>query len=485
MNIIGREKECQLLKSMYGSDEAEFLAVHGRRRVGKTFLIREYFRGKGLFFEVVGIKNGSIDMQLHNFIGAMTGVFENNQVSLQASKNWHDAFKELTRLLKLQDPNQKIILFFDELPWMATKKSQFLQWLDHYWNAHWSQLPNLLLIVCGSAASWMLKKIVQAKGGLYNRLTGVLSLKPFSLFETNEYLQSRGVRLNQKQVLDIYMVMGGIPHYLKQIKKGKSAVQIVTDLCFSEDGLLYDEFSIVFESLFDNFEEHCKIIRAIAITNSGRSREQILSDSGLSSGGTFHRRMQELIASGFVKSFRPYGKKTEKYFKIIDEYTLFYLKQIEPFKQQSDEMLIADYWAQKSSSSQWRATAGFLFEMICLKHSVQIYRALGLEKLICGAGTWRFVPKKGSTEAGSQIDLLFERTDGAFTIVEIKYSQNLYAIDKAYGQQLLKKLDVFAKKLKTDKQLFIAMVTTKGVKKNLWSEELVSGQVVLGDLFKL
>lgn len=482
MSIIGRHKECKTLSSVYRSKEAEFVAVYGRRRVGKTFLIREFFKNKGTFFEVVGIKDGNLESQLENFISSVSRVFDDNR-SLKTPANWREAFEVMTEHLREYKPKKKVVIFLDELPWMATKRSQFLQNLDHFWNAHWSKMSNIVLVVCGSAASWMLKEIVRAKGGLYNRLTRAIMLSPFSLSESQQYLTSRGIKLNHRQVLDLYMVLGGIPHYLRLVEKGKSAVQVINELCFSQNGLLYDEFNNLFQSLFEYSEEHEAIIRTISVSQKGITRAEILTKAKLKSGGTFNKRLEELIASGFVKQYVPYGQKQNYFYRVIDEYSLFYLRWIEPFKQQSDAAYTSNYWQNKSQENSWVVSSGYLFENVCFKHVPQIQKALGLEKVSCHIGSWRYVPLKGQKAKGAQVDLLFDRADGAITVCEIKYSNGQFVIDKSYGKELSSKLEVFEERLKTDKQLFLAMVTTKGIKKNLWSEELVSRSVVLKDLF--
>ena len=480
MSIIGRTQEQKTFATILRSKSPAFVALHGRRRVGKTYLIREYFHNKGIFFEAVGMKDANMALQLQHFSDALSTTFANGQ-PLRIPPSWHEAFAMLTDYLTQQAV--KNIVFLDELPWLATKRSGFLASLDYYWNAHWSKIPNLILIVCGSAASWMLENIVHAKGGLYNRLTHTFHLQPFCLAETKAYLHSRKVRLTDKQIVDLYMVLGGIPHYLKQVHAGWSATQTIDELCFTPSGLLHDEFPVIFQSLFDHAKEHEQIVRTIAKQQQGVSRETLLTLLGTHSGGTFKKRMDALIASGFVKSQVPYGKKQQQYYRVIDEYTMFYLRWIEPFKKRSDVSMVKNYWQKKSLLPEWRSSAGYLFENVCYKHVPQIQKALGLDAISCDIGTWRFVPRKGSKQQGAQIDLLFDRADGAITLCEIKYSDKPYKIDKPYGQNLMQKMDSFAQHTKTHKQLFLALITTQGLQTNLWSEELVAHHTTLNDLF--
>src|SRR3990167_6124886 len=258
--IFGREAEIKILDNLWKSTEAEFLAIYGRRRVGKTYLIREYFSSKKcVYFEITGQKDGSLKQQLENFIKIFSSVFA-NELQLCIPSNWKDAFELLTKEIERISKSQNIVIFFDELPWLATKRSGMLQALDYYWNRFWSRCFNLTFIVCGSAASWMLDNLINAKGGLHNRLTKTILLKPYNLKGVQQFLAYRNIHLNPKQILDHYMVFGGIPYYLKQIEKGKSALQNINKVCFQTDGLLNNEFDRLFRSLFANAEDNLLII---------------------------------------------------------------------------------------------------------------------------------------------------------------------------------------------------------------------------------
>lgn len=482
-DIIGREREIKLLDRIWSSKEAEFIAVYGRRRVGKTYLIREFFSEKGgIYFELSGEKDGEVQSQLTNFIEIFSKVFFGG-VPLQTPKSWKGAFALITQELEKLPKSKKIVLFFDELPWLAKKKSGLLQALDYYWNRYWSRFPNLKLIVCGSAASWMLEKLINAKGGLYNRLTKTLLLKPFSLKETKSFLESKGIHLAQKQILDLYMVFGGIPFYLKQVEKGKSAIQIINRVCFQKDGLLYGEFDRLFASLFEHAEDNFAIITAIGSKRHGITREELIEKTRFSSGGTLNKRLNELESSGLIQSYVPFGnKKKETYYRLIDEYCYFYLSWIQPLKQKGIEGG-KNYWQAKSKTPSALSWAGYTFESIALKHVDQIKDALELQGIACEVGSWRYVPKKGSKEAGTQIDLLFDREDGVIMLFEIKYSEHLFAVDKEYAKSLKSKLEVFEKHFPSYKQYSIDLITTIGLKPSVWSEDLIQSVVTLQDLF--
>ena len=483
MKIVGREREVEILDAIWSSKEAEFIAIYGRRRVGKTHLIREYFKNKGIYFETSGAKDKPLKVQLSNFVKSISHTFFKD-IPLQIPQSWDEIFDLLTTELKKVSKGQKTILFLDELPWMATKKSGLLQSLDYYWNLHWSKIPNVILIACGSAASWILEKLIYAKGGLHKRITSKILLEPFNLKETQAFLKSLSLKFNQKQILDIYMAIGGIPYYLKGISKGLSAAQNIEAICFQKNGLLYNEFSNLFEALFDEAAVNLAIVRAIVKQGNEISRETLSQMIGIKSGGTLNKRLEELEASNFIQSYLPYGKtKRDRFYRVIDEFSLFHLQWIEPFLKTGIGLNEPGYWQNRVNTPSVNAWSGYAFENICLKHSYQIRQALGIDKIACSTGRWHYFPKKGSKEQGAQIDLLFDREDGIISLCEIKYSNTPFTIDKDYGKLLLKKSEVFAEKIKTSKQIELAMVAAAGLKPNLWSEELIQNTITLNDLF--
>lgn len=484
MNLTGREKEIAFLDRLKNSHKPEFVVVYGRRRVGKTYLIRQCFDEESIYFEMTGEKNASLEKQLGHFAKALSKTFF-NQSPLEAPSSWSDAFEFLTHLIQTKTSvSQKVILFFDELPWIASKKSGFIQALDHIWNSRWNKMGNLKLVVCGSAASWMLDNLIHAKGGLYNRITAKILLKPFTLAETEAFLISKKIRFTQAQILELYLALGGIPFYLDQMLRGKSPAQTINSLCFKENGLLYDEFPNLFSSLFDEAALNEKIVRFIAQRSGGISRKEILKKLKLPSGGRFNKRLTELEVAGFLESFVPYGRKKKDFFiKIIDEYCLFYLKWIEPILSLKTTKAIPNYWQTRLKDPTYASWSGYAFEAVCHKHLPQILKALELSNTACEVGSWRFIPKN-KKEQGAQIDFIIDRPDGVTTLCEIKYSNEPFLIDKTYAQELMRKMEVFKEKTKTKKQLNWCFITTQGLKKNAWSEELVDSEVCLKDLFK-
>jgi AAA+ ATPase superfamily predicted ATPase len=481
--LLGREKEKEILDDVWNAKEAEFVAIYGRRRVGKTYLIRQSFSNRGIYLEASGAKDKPLSEQLKNFMKAVSTTFFKG-APLATPPNWDAAFDILTKELEAVPKSKKVVVFLDELPWMATKRSKLLQSLDYYWNLHWSKLPNVVLVACGSAASWMLEKLIYAKGGLHKRITRKILLEPYKLKETEQFLQGRGIRMNQKQILELYMAIGGIPFYLKGVKKSLSAAENINALCFEKNGILYDEFNNLFSSLFDKAEVNLTIVREIVKHGNKISREKLIQATGIKSGGTLNKRLKELEAAGFVQSFLPYERTArDHHYRVNDEFSLFHLKWIEPFLKAKKVEHEHAFWQRLAKTPAVSSWSGLAFEAVCYKHIAEVRKALKLDKIPCKIGSWQHVPKKYSKEEGTQIDLLFDRQDGAITICEIKFSEKPFLIDKTYAKKLLQKIDVFESRFKTRKQIFLAMITTLGLKKSVWSKEIVHKELTLKDLF--
>lgn len=483
--IIGRKSEQEFLDTVFQSKRAEFVAVYGRRRVGKTYLIEQFFKKKSCsFFQITGLNGGSLSEQLGLFANSLSEAFFSEiGLKIVTPSSWIQAFELLTNAINKFSKHQKIVLFFDELPWLASKKSGFKKALDYYWNTKWSKDNRIILIVCGSAASWMINNIINDKGGLHNRITLQLPLYPFSLKETYEYLNHNGHKFNLNQVLELYMVLGGIPHYLEKVSTHLSAIQNISKLCFSRDGQLLNEFDKLFASLFDRAETYVELVKIIAAKRNGIERKELETKLKLTEpGGTLTSRLTALEEAGFIKSFVPLGRiERGLSYKLIDEYCLFYLTWIRPVKKQLIGETTMNYWASKSQTPAYKSWAGYSFEAVCLKHIAQIKKALFIPD---GAlsGSWYCKANKSSPE-GAQIDLLFDRDDGVITLCEIKYNQNHFEIDKKYAEILQRKVNVFKQQTGTRKQIFLSMVTAAGLKKNKYREEMINGEASIEDLF--
>lgn len=482
MAIIGREEGLKTLKTILGSSDPEFLALYGRRRVGKTFLVRHFFeKQKAIFFNVTGSKGAPLAEQIKNFTKEIGKTFYQN-APLSVGTTWDLTFEKLTNAFKTAPKNKKIVLFFDELPWMATPNSRLLQTLDYYWNHHWSRDTRIKLIICGSSASWIIENVVNNTGGLHNRLTRRICLEPFNLKESKQFLNSVGIKLTNDHLLQLYMVTGGIPYYLSKIEKGLSSSQNIEKLAFHPKGFLVNEFNNLFASLYDNHEAYIDMIRLIATRRYGIGQEDLLQKLGKSfQGKTGIKMLKSLEESHFIMSFKPhFHKKRGIYYKIIDEYTLFYLDWIEPIKETLLSR-VSGYWEKQQTSPAWNSWAGYAFESVCYKHISQISHALHMSSSAL-PNTWRYSPRKG--EEGAQIDLLFDRNDDCITLCEIKYTTYPYILDKQEAQKLHRKSAIFKERTQTKKQIFFALISAHGIKKTIYSEELVTGVAVLDDLFR-
>lgn len=479
--IIGRTAEMDKLAQALASGEAEFVAIYGRRRVGKTFLVREFF-GEAICFELTGIHGVSLADQLENFATAL-GRAKGLSEKLRPPSSWREAFEQLARHMESLPPaaaGSKHVVFLDELPWMDTRRSKFCPSLEHFWNSWASRRKDLLLVVCGSAASWMIQQVVEAKGGLHNRITRRIRLLPFTLGETAAFLKSRGVDLTPYQMIELYMAVGGVPHYLKMAEPGLSAFQIIDRLCFSPQGELRSEFDRLYASLFDSAEEHLAIVRALAGKREGMTRNELLAATGLPSGGSASRHLDELAESGFIHPAIPFGKKEkDALYRLSDEFSLFHCTWIAPLGKRSPG---SGHWMNQRQSPKWRAWSGYSFEGICLKHAQQLKVALGISGVQTTEAPWRHHPPKG--EPGAQIDLLIDRADETINLCEMKFSEGVFTIDKRYAEEFRQKRDAFRRVTGTRKNLFIVMVTTYGVTDNAYAKELVASSVVAEALLK-
>ena len=479
VRIFAREREVKILEKVYHSKQPEFLAIYGRRRIGKTFLMRQFFKEKGTYFELTGIKKGSYKHQLHSFITEFFRVF-GKKPSHKVS-NWLEAFDELRTAIEQSAHIGRIILFFDELPWLATPKSNFIQALDHFWNRYMSDDPRIILIVCGSAASWMIKKIICDKGGLHGRLTEKMRLLPFDLEETEKFLVSRGIMLDRKQLIDIYMAIGGVAKYLTYIEPGQSSLLAVNRICF--DGPLFKEFDELYSSLFTNYTQHIAVVRALAGQTCGLTKSQICEKTDIVFGGGLIDILHELEESGFINSSASFEKKKNDIrFRLIDEYSLFYIKWIEQAKSVDLKGLDENYWLKVRNSPVGYAWFGYAFEILCLKHIRKIKEALGISGVITRESAWVYKPRADDGK-GAQIDLLIDRADNCINLCEIKYVNDVFTIDKDSAMQLRSKKNIFIEKTKSKKSIFLTLITPYGVKKNGASLGVVDVELNMDDLF--
>ncbi|MGC4102564.1 AAA family ATPase [Ferruginibacter sp.] len=475
INIIGREEEKQLLEQVLLNSRADLVAVYGRRRIGKTYLIRSYLK-KHIALEYSGIHNVETSVQLDNYCQALRQQLNNN-IALPAVADWFAAFDLTARLLKKKMRRKKAILFLDEFPWMQTAKSNFLAAFEQFWNTWACRQPHLAVILCGSAASWMIQNVVRNKGGLHNRITQKIPLQPFTLNETELFLKSRNIHLNRYQVTQLYMAFGGVPHYLEQASAGLSAAQIIDKCCFTKTGFLYNEFSDLYKALFDGADRHFKVIRALAAKPAGLNRNELIKICKLQSGGSTTNLLEELSASGFITAYVPMDKKSkDSIYKLTDQYSLFYLKFMEANRGGSKGT-----WVRLSDTPAWKSWSGLAFENICMQHIPAIKKQLGIAGIYSETSIWRSRGK--GTKDGVQIDLVINRRDNCINLCEIKFYENKFTIDKRYAAQLQQKKYIFQQETKTRKQLFITLISSAGLQQNENSIGLVDQQFTLDDLF--
>ena len=476
-NIIGREAEIKVLKDALNSPSAELVALYGRRRVGKTYLIRTVYENE-LILELTGLNNAPFSEQLENFCLTIARIFD-LPLSNALPQTWLQAFHWLIQVLERHLGTTKQVFFLDEMPWFDTHKSGFLSAFDHFWNNWASKQKNLVVVICGSAASWMIQNIVRNRGGLHNRITRRMRLMPFNLYESEQFLQSKFIQLDRYQLLQLYMATGGIPHYLNDIRRGESMTQAIDRMCFTNDGLLSDEFKDLYAALFGTSEKHENIVKSLADKPSGLTRTEIAEMSQINSGGTLTKLIDELQESGFISEHLPFNKTNrDSIYKLSDEFSLFYLKFME-----SSKAFGAGTWQSKAATPSWKSWCGLAFENIALKHIAQIKKALGIAGVYSEQSAWRFVAKEAS-EKGAQIDLVIDRQDMCINLCEMKYSLTEFTIDKKYAEELNLKRRIFLAKTGTKKTAFITMLTTFGVNENGHYLSTVQNQLSMDCLFE-
>jgi hypothetical protein len=471
MRLIGRQTEKALLDRCLESREPEFLAIYGRRRVGKTFLVKEHLKDR-IIFSLTGMAKAGRARQLTAFDEAME---DYGHAQATSTGDWFEAFHRIKQIVRESDMVKKVI-FIDELPWLATPRSDFISALEHFWNSWGSLREDLVLIVCGSATSWIIDKVINDYGGLHNRVTRQLQIEPFNLYECEEYLRSRGVALTRYQIVELCMVFGGIPYYLSMVEKGFSPAQNIDKMLFEKNAPLAREFNALYASLFKNYDKHVAIVRALARHGDGLTREEIGEAGDLPLGGRLSRTIQELEQCGFIQqdgSFKK-GKKNGARYRLIDAFTLFYLEFID-----GEQAIDRRFWQNRSRKGEQYTWYGQAFERLCWAHARQIKQRLG----IAGVSTRIYPWRTDAAGRRRQIDLVIDRDDGIINICEMKFSVKKLTIDQAYDTWLRERAEVFREVTGTKKALHTVLVTTSGITQNSYVGEIQS-QITLDDLFQ-
>lgn len=467
--IIGREREIEILKTCTESNKAEFIAVYGRRRIGKTFLVKQFY-GDCFDFYTSGIYQGTRRDQLALF---------NKQLNKYAASvypvpnTWFEAFDQLEHYISNLN-KEKIILFFDELPWMDVPRSKFLQALESFWNMFASTRSNLKLVVCGSATTWMMSKLVGNKGGLYNRLTCSIKLEAFTLQETESYLKHAGMSWTRQQIVDCYMVTGGTPYYLSMLRKDKSVYQNIDDLFFGVNAPLRTEYTFLFRSLFNDSSNYRNVINLLAKRGQGMTRSEIRDALKMADGGLLTEVLHNLCSCDFVRRYSGFGKKErDVMYQLCDLYILFYLRFVAGTSHNDEHA-----WSNMIDNPARRAWSGYAFEQVCFAHVKQLKQALGISGILSNVCSWH----SRSNSSKAQIDMVIDRRDQVINLCEMKYSLTPYEIKKDYYQHLLERLEQFRSETRTRKALMLTMIASSGIKQNAYSGSIPK-IITLDDLF--
>lgn len=478
--IIGREKEIRELHGLYNSGNAEFVAIYGRRRVGKTFLVDEALKGK-ITFRHAGLSPVDEQNRKNNLKAQLTHFFFSLQMQgMKGGKcplSWMEAFYMLEQLLeKKSKDNKRQVVFIDELPWLDTPRSGFMTAFEGFWNTWGCHRDNLMLVVCGSASSWMLDNLINNHGGLYGRTTYEIKLHPFTLTECEEYFRGKGIRLSHYDIVQSYMIVGGIPYYLGYMKKGLSLAQNIDQLFFADGAKLHDEYDRLFASVFSNPEQMKRIVQLLAGRRLGFTRKDILSKTGLDDCGPSTRMLKALEMSDFIRPYVPFGKSLrEVYYKLIDPFCLFYLKFVHTRKEMDPE-----FWMHNVTSASINSWRGFAFEEICFNHVDKIKKALNILGVSSRQSGWAVIGDD-DTEGG-QIDLLIERKDNVVNMCEMKFYSELITISKAYHAKLVHRQNLLMKNLSRKTVVLPVLVTTEGLAYNEYSG-IFQNVVIIDDLF--
>jgi AAA+ ATPase superfamily predicted ATPase len=466
--LIGRKREIERLNGYRDSGKSEFVAVYGRRRVGKTFLIRETFENKFFFYYTGSVKINTVAGQLERFADALS---EYGMFMEKPPKTWIEAFDCLRAMIKLGKDDRRKVIFIDEMPWLDLPKSDFLAALEYFWNSFASARKDVLFIACGSATSWITKKLFKDRGGLHNRVTGKIFLQPFTLNECEEFLSGKGADYGRYDVTECYMVFGGIPYYLDYIEKKYSLAVNVDHIVFDENAPLLNEFEELYASLFNNSERYIDVVKALGKKMKGLTRNEIVEATKLTDGGNLSEILNDLELSGFIRRYNAYpNKRRGSLYQLVDNFTLFSIMFFEKKRPTSPR-----YWSGIRNTPTLNAWRGYAFEIVCLRHIEQIEQGLGISGVLTSVSSWRISYKdaddypaeaEGAMKRGAQIDLVIEREDRVVNLCEIKYAQSEYDIDKEYADRLRHKSNVFVEETKTRKTPFLTMITTYGIKRN-------------------
>jgi len=470
--LIGRQREIAELEWAVKSDRSEFIILYGRRRVGKTFLVRKFFDDK-YTFHYVGAHRQPKNLQLQNFSEALANYSGGEARPIES---WHDAFLRLEEYLEGCADSRKII-FFDEMPWMDSQGGEFVDELEYFW-ANWVQnRDDIVFIACGSATSWMKEKLEDNQGGLHNRMTHKIYLRPFYLSECKAYLAHRGFDWSDYQILQCYMIFGGVPYYLSLLRPNLSLPENVDSLIFRRGGDLANEMNELYNALFKNADRYMSVVKLLATKRQGFLRSEIEQATGFSGGG-LSKMLDNLERCDFVVSYAQFGNRNKlTLYRLSDFYTLFYFRFVEGNRSRDEQ-----YWLHHYTDRSVESWEGFTFEEVCLRHLAQIKRGLGISGIATEASSWRYVPGKGVDGKGAQIDLVIKRSDKIIHLVEMKFSESKYFITKDYANRLQERKALFMEQTKIMRGVVLTFVTPSGIAQNS-NSGIVHSQITSKELF--
>lgn len=468
-NIVGRKYEQDILQACMESPKAEFIAVYGRRRIGKTFLVKQFFNDTFDFY-TTGIYQVSKSDQLKAWQEQLR---KYSEMKRSKPKDWFEAFYQLEEFLEAKDKHAKTIIFIDELPWLDTPKSNFIRALELFWNSWASSRPGLKLIVCGSATTWMTNKLLGDKGGLHNRVTRPIHLAPFCLEETEKYLRSLGMEWERQEILDAYMILGGTPFYLALLKPELSLVQNIDELFFGRDPILASEYDFLFKSLFKDAALYKKVVETLASKLKGLTRDELVQILKTHNNGKLTEVLDNLIKCDFLRNYQAFGKREKgMLYQLSDMYTLFYLRYVKNY-----HAMDRHAWSNMPDGKR-NSWAGYAFEQVCILHTDQIKLALGISGIACDICSWTYKDEK----QGAQIDLIIDRNDKSIDLCEIKYSVGQYELKKDYVEWMRERCNLFRDVTKTKKTLRLTLISSGGIKPGKYTSS-IQGKVALDDLF--
>lgn len=476
--LIGRRNECQELERAMHSARSEFVVLYGRRRVGKTFLIRHYFQDS-YDFHFVGVHNMKTPLQLRSFRKALEKY--SGQSLTSDFQSWMDAFEQLEAYLESLPGERRKVIFIDEMPWIDNKHSDFVTALEYFWNSWVAGRDDIVLIACGSATSWMADKLQANRGGLHNRITRLIYLRTFNLHECREYITQRGFDWDPVEIIRCYMYFGGVPFYWSLLEPHLSLVQNIENLCFKRDGLLANEYDELYHALFGEAASYQAIVRLLSEKASGMTREELVEASHIS-GGTLTRILKNLERCDFISVYSQFGKKSrQSLYRLCDFYTLFYFKFLE-----ANRSYDGHFWTHHFNDPSIAVWQGLTFELLCLVHLPQIQKALGIAGIATQASAWKYIPPEDADakmpSKGTQIDLLIWRADKVIHICEMKFSDGLFSITKDYEQHLRERMDIFRQVTGTHCSLIHTFMTPRGLVRGAHTS-LVHSEIVAEDLF--